>query len=136
MTTMKTKKIVIFSFACALMQLTTFDASAYGCARGAAGGVRVGGYGGVGVGGYGGVYNAGGYGSYPYGGYYGAGFAAGGGPAALVGGPEENPDYVPIPPAPPVDTAPPVDPMDQGIQYGPYSPGVYSRPIAESGTPL
>lgn len=124
---MKTKTFVISSFACALMHLTTFNASAYGCARGAVGGARVGGYG---------VYNAGGYGAYPYGGYYGAGFAAGGGPAALVGGPEENPDYVPIPPAPPVDTAPPVDPMDQGIQYGPYSPGVYSRPIAESGTPL
>jgi|GEM_PF-5528739 len=132
---MKIKTLTTLSFAWALFNLTSLDALAYGCARGAVGGARVGGYGGVGVGGYG-VYNAGGYGAYPYGGYYGAGFAAGGGPAALVGGPEENPDYVPIPPAPPVNTAPPVDPMDQGIQYGPYSPGVYSRPIAESGTPL
>jgi hypothetical protein len=111
----------------ASLSLTALDASAYGCVR--AGGERVNSGGAV-------VYHNGGYGSYAYGGCYGAGFAAGGGPAALVGGPQSNPNFIPIPtvaPSPP----PQVDPLDdQTIQDGPYSPGVYGRPAEQSGTPL
>lgn len=133
---MRTNAFTISAAACAILSLSAMDASAWGCVRGGGGGVARGGV----V-----VYNNGGYGAYPYGGCYGAGFAAGGGPAALVGGPQQNPDYIPIPAvppvppvpqAPPMNTAPPVDPMSQGIQYGPYSPGVYSRPVQQSGTPL
>lgn len=125
---MNTKTLVISSVACATLSLTALDASAYGCVR--AGGARVN-YGGVVV------YNNGGYGSNAYGGCYGAGFAASGGPNALVGGPQNNPDYIPIPTVAPSPPSSPVDPLDdQTIQDGPYSPGVYGRPAEQSGTPL
>jgi hypothetical protein len=110
---------------CSILALAAPQAAAWGCVR-AGGGARAGGV----V-----VYNNGGYGSYADGGFYGAGFAAGGGPAALVGGPQQNPDYVPIPTVAPAPATPAVDPLDQqDIQYGPYSPGVYSRPLQGSGT--
>jgi hypothetical protein len=118
--------LTVLTFAFATLSLTALDASAYGCVR--AGGARVNNGGVV-------VYNNGGYGSYAYGGCYGAGFAAGGGPAALVGGPQNNPDYIPIPTVAP--SSPQVDPLDDNtIQDGPYSPGVYGKPAEQSGTPL
>ena len=124
---MITKSSVIFAAAFAVVLFTTPEASAWGCVR--ASGGR--GYGGVTV------YNNGGYGAYNYGGCYGAGFAAGGGPAALGGGPQQNPDYIPIPTTAPAPPSPPVDPLDdQSIQDGPYSPGVYGRPAGQPGTPL
>jgi hypothetical protein len=108
------------AFVFASLSLTASDASAYGCVR--AGGARVN-YGGVVV------YNNSGYGC------YGAGFAAGGSPSSLVGGPQNNPDYIPIPTVAP--SSPQVDPLDDTtIQHGPYSPGVYGRPAEQSGTPL
>ncbi len=124
---MNPKPLIRSAITFATLSLTALDASAYGCVR--AGGVRANSGGVV-------VYTNGGYGSYAYGGCYGAGFAAGGGPAALVGGPQSNPNYIPIPtvaPSPP----PQVDPLDnQTIQDGPYSPEVYGRPAEQSGTPL
>lgn len=123
---MSTKTLAVSAAVCAILSITATDASAWGCVRGG-GGAR-----GSVV-----VYNNGGYGAYNYGGCYGAGFAVGGGPAALVGGPQQNPDYIPIPTVAPAPPSPPVDPLDdQTIQEGPYSPGVYGRPAGQSGTPL
>ncbi len=125
---MNTKRFAVSAATCAILSVTAMEASAWGCVRAGGGGVARGGV----V-----VYNNGGYGTYNYGGCYGAGFAAGGGPAALVGGPQQNPDYVPIPTVAPAPPSPPVDPLDdQTIQSGPYSPGVYGRPAGQSGSPL
>lgn len=125
---MSTKTFVVSVASCAILSLTATDASAWGCVRAGGGSVARGGV----V-----VYNNGGYGAYNYGGCYGAGFAAGGGPSALVGGPQQNPDYVPIPTTAAAPPSPPVDPLDdQTIQQGPYSPGVYGRPAGQSGMPL
>ncbi|NQX00373.1 hypothetical protein HQ447_06905 [bacterium] len=122
---MTPRLIASSAVASAIISLTAPQAAAWGCVR-AGGGARAGGVE---------VYNNGGYGSYADGGCYGAGFAAGGGPAALVGGPQQNPDYVPIPTQAPAPATPPVDPLDdQTIQNGPYSPGVYGRPLQGSGT--
>lgn len=122
---MKAKTPLITALACAVIILTAQYASAWGCVRG--GGARA-------VNRNVSVYNNSGYGYYNYGGCYGAGYVAGGGPAALVGGADSNPDYIPIPTqAPPASN---VDPLDQGLQSGPYSPGLYGRPAEDSGTPL
>lgn len=119
------KTAIITTTACVVLTITAQNASAWGCVRG--GGARA-------VNRTVTVYNNSAYGYYNYGGCYGAGNVAGGGPAALVGGPESNPDYVPIPTKAPAPTN--VDPLDQGIQDGPYSPGLYGRPAEDSGTPL
>lgn len=122
---MNRQSLAFSAFAFAILSFTALDASAYGGVR--SGGARVNNGRVV-------VYNNGGYGSYAYGGCYGAGFAAGGGPAALVGGSQNNPDYIPIQTVAP--SSPQVDPLDDNtIPYGPYSPGVYGRPAGQSGTP-